>query len=294
MEITKTKIEGLLIITPNVFKDSRGSFFESWNSDQFKQIGITDVFDQDNQSISSKNVLRGLHFQNPPYAQSKLVRVVRGSVLDVAVDLRKNSPTFGMHHSVTLSEKNNKLFYIPKGFAHGFLSLEDNTVFCYKCSGKYNKSSEESLMWNDMDLKIPVPSVSDKPDAETNKTILSQIISARVDEIFKAIQKEISDSGYSSLIRAGIVLTGGGAKLEGLDSYAESYFNTPSRIGSPMAIKGLEDLRGKTRYSTAVGLLLYRESELKSITATSRYSSKITNLFSKFSKTLSNYFHKEL
>ena len=147
---------------------------------------------------------------------------------------------------------------------------------------------------NDMDLKIPVPSVSDKPDAETNKTILSQIISARVDEIFKAIQKEISDSGYSSLIRAGIVFTGGGAKLEGLDSYAESYFNTPSRIGSPMAIKGLEDLRGKTRYSTAVGLLLYRESELKSITATSRYSSKITNLFSKFSKTLSNYFHKEL
>ena len=154
MEITKTNIDGLLIITPNVFKDSRGSFFESWNSDQFKQIGITDVFDQDNQSISSKNVLRGLHFQNPPYAQSKLVRVVRGSVLDVAVDLRKNSPTYGMHHSVILSEENNKLFYIPKGFAHGFLSLEDNTVFCYKCSGKYNKSSEESLMWNDMDLKI--------------------------------------------------------------------------------------------------------------------------------------------
>ena len=154
MEITKTNIEGLLIITPNVFKDSRGSFFESWNSDQFKQIGITDVFDQDNQSISSKNVLRGLHFQNPPYAQSKLVRVVRGSVLDVAVDLRKNSPTYGMHHSLILSEQNNKLFYIPKGFAHGFLSLEDNTVFCYKCSGKYNKSSEESLMWNDMDLKI--------------------------------------------------------------------------------------------------------------------------------------------
>ena len=157
MEITKTNIDGLLIITPNVFKDSRGSFFESWNSDQFKQIGITDVFDQDNQSISSKNVLRGLHFQNPPYAQSKLVRVVRGSVLDVAVDLRKNSPTYGMHHSVILSEENNKLFYIPKGFAHGFLSLEDNTVFCYKCSGKYNKSSEESLMWNDIDLKINWP-----------------------------------------------------------------------------------------------------------------------------------------
>jgi len=154
MKISKTKINGLIIITPKVFFDDRGSFFESWNSDQFRQIGITDVFDQDNQSVSSKNVLRGLHFQNPPYAQSKLVRVVRGSVLDVAVDLRKSSPTYGEHHSLILSEENNKLFYIPKGFAHGFLSLEDNTVFCYKCSGKYNKISEESLIWNDRDLEI--------------------------------------------------------------------------------------------------------------------------------------------
>ena len=146
----------------------------------------------------------------------------------------------------------------------------------------------------DMDLKIPVPSVSDKPETQTNKTILSQIISARVDEIFKAIQNEINNSGYSTKIRAGLVFTGGGAKLEGLDSYAENHFQTPSRIGSPKAIKGLEDLRGKTRYSTAVGLLLYRENEIKTMSAANKYSSKITNIFSKFSKKLSNYFQKEL
>ena len=146
----------------------------------------------------------------------------------------------------------------------------------------------------DMDLKIPVPSVSDKPETQTNKTILSQIISARVDEIFKAIQNEINNSGYSTKIRAGLVFTGGGAKLEGLDSYAENHFQTPSRIGSPKAIKGLEDLRGKTRYSTAVGLLLYRENEIKTMSVANKYSSKITNIFSKFSKRLSNYFQKEL
>ena len=146
----------------------------------------------------------------------------------------------------------------------------------------------------DMDLKIPVPSVSDKPETQTNKTILSQIISARVDEIFKAIQNEINNSGYSTKIRAGLVFTGGGAKLEGLDSYAENHFQTPSRIGSPKAIKGLEDLRGKTRYSTAVGLLLYRENEIKTMSAANKYSSKITNILSKFSKKLSNYFQKEL
>ena len=154
MKISKTKINGLIIITPKVFFDDRGSFFESWNSDQFNNVGINDIFDQDNQSISSKNVLRGLHFQNPPYAQSKLVRVIKGSVLDVAVDLRKSSPTYGKHHSLILSGENKISFYIPKGFAHGFLSLEDNTIFSYKCSGKYNKISEESLIWNDRDLEI--------------------------------------------------------------------------------------------------------------------------------------------
>ncbi|MFL2573142.1 MAG: dTDP-4-dehydrorhamnose 3,5-epimerase [Flavobacteriales bacterium] len=154
MNITKTDIEGLIIIEPQIFKDSRGAFFESWNAKKFKQLGINEDFVQDNQSVSFNGVLRGLHFQNPPYAQAKLVRVLKGSVLDVAVDLRKNSTTYGMHVSVILSEENNKSFFIPKGFAHGFLSLEDNTVFSYKCSGYYNKESEGSLLWNDEDLKI--------------------------------------------------------------------------------------------------------------------------------------------
>ena len=154
MNITKTDIQGLIIIEPQIFKDSRGCFFESWNAKKFKQLGISEDFVQDNQSVSSKAVLRGLHFQNPPYAQAKLVRVIKGSVLDVAVDLRKNSPTYGKHVSVILSEQNNKSFFIPKGFAHGFLSLEDNTVFNYKCSDYYNKESEGSLLWNDEDLKI--------------------------------------------------------------------------------------------------------------------------------------------
>ena len=154
MNIKKTDIQGLIIIEPQIFKDSRGCFFESWNAKKFKQLGISEDFVQDNQSVSSKGVLRGLHFQNPPYAQAKLVRVIEGSVLDVAVDLRKNSPTYGKHVSVILSEQNNKSFFIPKGFAHGFLSLEDNTVFNYKCSDYYNKESEGSLLWNDEDLKI--------------------------------------------------------------------------------------------------------------------------------------------
>ena len=166
MIITKTDIQGLIIIEPQIFKDSRGCFFESWNAKKFKQLGISEDFVQDNQSVSSKGVLRGLHFQNPPYAQAKLVRVLKGSVLDVAVDLRKNSTTYGMHVSVILSEENNKSFFIPKGFAHGFLSLEDNTVFNYKCSDYYNKESEESLLWNDeflkIDWQIDNPLVSEK------------------------------------------------------------------------------------------------------------------------------------
>jgi cell division protein FtsA len=146
----------------------------------------------------------------------------------------------------------------------------------------------------DIDLKIPVPSVSDKPDTETSKTIVSQIIAARINEIFDAIQKEINDSGYSNKIRAGLVFTGGGAKLDGIDNYAESFFKTPSRVGSPKSIKGLEDLRGKTRYSTAVGLLLYREKELRKLSSSNKYPSKIANLFNKVTRKLSNYFQKEL
>ncbi len=154
MKITNTKINGLLIIEPEVFKDDRGTFMESWNFKKFQEIGINDNFVQDNQSVSSKGVLRGLHFQNPPHAQAKLVRVVRGSVLDVAVDLRNNSSTFGKYYSIVLSEKNFKFFYIPKGFAHGFVALEDNTIFSYKCSHIYNKEYEGCLLWNDKDLGI--------------------------------------------------------------------------------------------------------------------------------------------
>ena len=146
----------------------------------------------------------------------------------------------------------------------------------------------------DINLKIPVPSVSDKPDTETSKTIVSQIITERINEIFDAIKKEINDSGYSNKIRAGLVFTGGGAKLDGIDNHAESFFKTPSRVGSPKSIKGLEDLRGKTRYSTAVGLLLYREKELRKLSSSNKYPSKIANLFNKVTRKLSNYFQKEL
>ena len=166
MEVRNTEIEGLLIIKPKVHHDERGYFFESWNKQLFKSYGIDVDFHQDNQSSSSIGVVRGLHFQNPPNTQGKLVRVISGSVLDVAVDLRKNSPTYGMHKSIILSEKNKIMFWIPPGFAHGFSTLENNTIFSYKCSGVYDKKSEGSLLWNDPDLnidwKIENPIVSEK------------------------------------------------------------------------------------------------------------------------------------
>ena len=179
MKITKTNIDGLIVIEPEVFLDDRGSFFESWNLNNFKEIGIEENFVQDNQSLSSKGVLRGLHFQNPPFAQSKLVRVIKGSVLDVAVDVRSNSLTYGLHYSVILSEKNCKSFFIPKGFAHGFIALEDNTIFSYKCSEFYNKDSEGSFAWDDEDLsidwKIENPIISNKDsDAQCFKDFKSK------------------------------------------------------------------------------------------------------------------------
>lgn len=146
----------------------------------------------------------------------------------------------------------------------------------------------------DTEIKIPVPSVSDKPDTETTKTILSQIITARVNEILDAIQKEIGNSGYSNSIRAGLVFTGGGSKLEGLDTFAESFFQKPSRIGSPRHIKGLEDLRGKTRYATAVGLLLHRYKELTSNKTSIKNTSKLGSMLDKYAKKISDYFQKEL
>ncbi|RLD48425.1 MAG: dTDP-4-dehydrorhamnose 3,5-epimerase [Bacteroidetes bacterium] len=168
MEIVKTKIPDLYIIKPRVFTDERGYFFESYNKELFLKMGIDHNFVQDNESSSHKGVLRGLHFQRPPYAQGKLVRVVNGAVLDVAVDLRKASPTFGQWVSVELTQENKWMYWIPPGFAHGFVALQDNTTFIYKCTNIYNKESEGSVRWNDPDLNInwqvenPVLSEKDK------------------------------------------------------------------------------------------------------------------------------------
>jgi dTDP-4-dehydrorhamnose 3,5-epimerase len=154
MEIIKTPLEGLLIIKPDVFEDERGYFFESYNQGKFLAHGIDVTFMQDNESKSKRGVLRGLHFQNPPFAQGKLVRVMRGSVLDVAVDIRKESPTYGKWSSIVLSGQNKWMYWIPTGFAHGFLTLEDDTIFFYKCTNIYNKESEGAIRWNDPDLNI--------------------------------------------------------------------------------------------------------------------------------------------
>lgn len=168
MNIEHTEIEGLKIIHPTVFEDERGYFFESYHQQKLKELGLNETFVQDNLSKSSKNVLRGLHFQNPPFAQGKLVQVIRGSVLDVAVDIRKDSKTYGQHFSIVLSDQNKLLFFLPAGFAHGFLTLEDHTIFSYKCTNYYNKESEGSIQWNDPDLPIdwnvdsPIISEKDK------------------------------------------------------------------------------------------------------------------------------------
>ena len=155
MEVTKTPIEGLLVFKPRVFEDSRGNFFESFNQKIFEEhTNGMFHFVQDNQSISKKGILRGLHFQNPPFAQGKLVRVVKGKVLDVAVDIRKKSKTYGEYFSIELSEANNTQFWIPPGFAHGFFSLEEDTIFSYKCTNYYSPESEGTIRWNDNDLNI--------------------------------------------------------------------------------------------------------------------------------------------
>lgn len=166
MHVQETAIEGLKIITPRVVEDERGYFFESYRQDQFNKYVEEVHFCQDNQSLSKKNVLRGLHFQHPPYEQGKLVRVVAGSALDVAVDIRKQSATLGQHVAVVLSAENKKTFWIPPGFAHGFLSLSDGTLLSYKCTQFYHAESEDALLWNDPDLnidwRVDVPLVSEK------------------------------------------------------------------------------------------------------------------------------------
>lgn len=154
MNIIQTGIEGLLIIEPRVFGDERGYFFESYSERDFTEAVGPVKFVQDNESKSRYGVLRGLHFQKEPYAQAKLVRVVSGAVLDVAVDLRKGSPTFGRHFSVELTGENHRQFFIPKGFAHGFCVLSEEVVFQYKCDEFYHPEAEGGIAWNDPDLAI--------------------------------------------------------------------------------------------------------------------------------------------
>lgn len=154
MSFVETSIEGLMIIEPKVWKDDRGYFYESYNKKLFHDAGIDAEFVQDNQSFSHRGTLRGLHGQANPFAQGKLVRVIQGRVLDVAVDIRKGSLTYGQHVSVELSAENFRMLWVPPGFLHGFVTLEDNTIFTYKVTNLYDKASEIGLKWNDIDLNI--------------------------------------------------------------------------------------------------------------------------------------------
>ena len=156
VNVIETPIKDVLIIEPKVFGDDRGFFLESWNDATFKKLGLDWTFVQDNHSRSAKGVLRGLHYQNPN-PQGKLVRVVAGSVFDVAVDIRKGSPTFGQWTGVHLSAANKRMFWVGPGLAHGFLSLEDNTDFLYKCTSIYSPKDEQALMWNDPQVGIEWP-----------------------------------------------------------------------------------------------------------------------------------------
>ncbi len=165
MKLIRTNFKDLLIIEPMVFKDVRGYFLESYHKEKLDQLIKID-FVQDNESCSEKNVLRGLHFQKPPFAQAKLIRVICGAILDVVVDLRKESKTYGQHFDIELNETNKTQLFVPVGFAHGFLTLTDNTIINYKCSQFYNPKSEVSLLWNDktfnINWPIKTPNLSDK------------------------------------------------------------------------------------------------------------------------------------
>lgn len=154
MNIVETPIKDLFIIEPKIWKDNRGYFYESYSTREFAKAGIDAVFVQDNQSLSQKGTLRGLHAQAAPFAQGKLVRVIQGSVLDIAVDIRKKSSTYGQTFSVVLSEENHRQLWVPPGFLHGFLTLKDHTIFTYKVTNYYDKSSELGVIWNDPTLKI--------------------------------------------------------------------------------------------------------------------------------------------
>ena len=154
MNLIKTTIDGLVVLKPTIFKDNRGYFMESYNQKNINKLVGNVNFVQDNESESSRGVLRGLHFQKPPYAQAKLVRCLKGSVLDVVLDLRKDSKTYGIFETILLTEENKKQLFIPKGFAHGFVVLSETAIFSYKVDNYYNPDSESGVLWNDLDLNI--------------------------------------------------------------------------------------------------------------------------------------------
>lgn len=182
--VTKCDIEGLCVIEPTVFKDERGFFMETYNQNDFKEAGLDMVFVQDNQSMSTKGVLRGLHFQKQ-FPQGKLVRVVRGAVFDVAVDLRKKSSTFGKWFGVELSAENKKQFYIPEGFAHGFLVLSDEAEFVYKCTDFYHPNDEGGLAWNDTEIGVEWPI---NPDME--------LIISEKDQKWKGLTETVKEVSF--------------------------------------------------------------------------------------------------
>lgn len=157
MTITTTPIAGLLVLQPRLWPDDRGYFYESYKKNLLAEAGLVADFVQDNQSFSEKGALRGLHAQAAPFDQGKLVRVIKGKVWDVAVDVRKNSPTYGQHFGIELSGENHTQFWIPPGFVHGFVTLEDDTIFTYKCTNYYDKASELGVVWNDPTLNLPWP-----------------------------------------------------------------------------------------------------------------------------------------
>lgn len=175
MEVIKTGIEGVVIIEPRIFRDERGYFYESFSQREFEEKVCRTTFVQDNQSKSSYGVLRGLHFQKPPYCQSKLVRCIKGAVLDVAVDIRKGSPTFGKYVAVELTEDNHRQFFVPRGFAHGFAVLSQEAIFQYKCDNFYNKESEGAIAWNDptlaIDWRVPADKILLSDKDKLNKNI---------------------------------------------------------------------------------------------------------------------------
>ena len=157
MKVFNTEIEGVKILEPDVHRDARGYFAETYNAGRSAEIGIGDVFVQDNESCSQRGVLRGLHWQAAPWTQAKLVRVIRGAVWDVVVDIRKGSATYGRYVSVELTAENGLQFYVPRGFAHGFMVLEDDTLFAYKCDNLYNPQSERGLAWDDPTVAVKWP-----------------------------------------------------------------------------------------------------------------------------------------